>query len=115
LRGRRGGTAGLAWPGKSRVTSGQRQAARGRPPARRHHPAARRRPRTGRRDLGAADRAARGRWGLAGRNTNAELVSAARAQIAELGKNSPGTSPSSHPPGPAWGDRAPAVRRSGRS
>jgi hypothetical protein len=28
-------------------------------------------------------------------NTNAELVSAARAQIAELGKNSPGTSPSS--------------------
>jgi len=34
-------------------------------------------------------------------NTNAELVSAARAQIAELGKNSPGTSPSSHPPGPA--------------
>jgi hypothetical protein len=28
-------------------------------------------------------------------NTNAELVSAARAQIAELGKDSPGTSPSS--------------------
>src|SRR5216683_2447283 len=43
-----------------------------------------------------------GGWGLGGHaNTNAELVSAARAQIAELGKNSPGTSPSSRPPGPA--------------
>ena len=37
-----------------------------------------------------------GGWGLGGHaNTNEELVSAARAQIAELGKNSPGTSPSS--------------------
>jgi hypothetical protein len=37
-----------------------------------------------------------GRWGLGGHaNTNAELVSAARAEIAELGKNSPGRSPSS--------------------
>jgi hypothetical protein len=34
-----------------------------------------------------------GGWGLGGHaNTNAELVSAARAQIAELGKNSPDTS-----------------------
>jgi hypothetical protein len=34
--------------------------------------------------------------GLGGHaNTNAELVSAARAQIAELSKNSPGRSPSS--------------------
>ena len=33
-----------------------------------------------------------GGWGLGGHaNTNAELVSAARAQIAELSKNSPGT------------------------
>jgi phenylpyruvate tautomerase PptA (4-oxalocrotonate tautomerase family) len=33
-----------------------------------------------------------GGWGLAGHaNTNAELVSAARAQIAELSKNPPGT------------------------
>jgi phenylpyruvate tautomerase PptA (4-oxalocrotonate tautomerase family) len=33
-----------------------------------------------------------GGWGLGGHaNTNAELVSAARAQIAELTKNSPGT------------------------
>jgi phenylpyruvate tautomerase PptA (4-oxalocrotonate tautomerase family) len=33
-----------------------------------------------------------GGWGLSGHaNTNAELVSAARAQIAELSKNSPGT------------------------
>jgi hypothetical protein len=40
-----------------------------------------------------------GGWGLGGHaNTNAELVSAARAQNAELGKNSPGTSPSSRPP-----------------
>jgi hypothetical protein len=44
-----------------------------------------------------------------------ELASAARAQIAEPGKNSPGTSPSSRPPGPASGDRTPAVRRSGTS
>jgi len=43
-----------------------------------------------------------GGWGLGGHaNTNAELVSAARAQIAELGKSPPGTSPSSRPPGPA--------------
>ena len=43
-----------------------------------------------------------GGWGLGGHaNTNAGLVSAARAQIADLGKNSPGTSPSSRPPGPA--------------
>jgi hypothetical protein len=43
-----------------------------------------------------------GGWGLGGHaDTNAELVSAARAQIAELGKNSPGRSPSSRPPGPA--------------
>jgi hypothetical protein len=35
-----------------------------------------------------------GGWGLGGHaNTEAGLVSAARAQIAELGKNSPGTSP----------------------
>jgi hypothetical protein len=40
-----------------------------------------------------------GGWGLGGHgNTNGELVSAARAQIAELGKNSPGRSPSSRPP-----------------
>jgi hypothetical protein len=33
-----------------------------------------------------------GGWGLGGHaNTNEELVSAARAQIAELSKNSPGT------------------------
>jgi hypothetical protein len=33
-----------------------------------------------------------GGWGLWGHaNTNEELVSAARAQIAELSKNSPGT------------------------
>jgi hypothetical protein len=43
-----------------------------------------------------------GGWGLGGHaNTNAGLVSAARARIEELGKNSPGTSPSSRPPGPA--------------
>jgi hypothetical protein len=37
-----------------------------------------------------------GRWGPGGHaDTNAELVSAARAQIAELSKNSPGRSPSS--------------------
>jgi hypothetical protein len=37
-----------------------------------------------------------GGWGLGEHaNTDAELVSAARAQIAELGKNSPGTSSSS--------------------
>jgi len=43
-----------------------------------------------------------GGWGMGGRaNTNAELVRAARAQIAELGKSPPGTSPSSRPPGPA--------------
>jgi hypothetical protein len=41
-------------------------------------------------------------WGLGGHaNTNAELASAARAQIAELTKNSPGRSLSSRPPGPA--------------
>ena len=49
-------------------------------------------------DTGALE----GGWGLGGHaNTNAELVSAARAQIAELGQNSPGTSPSSRTPGPA--------------
>ena len=43
-----------------------------------------------------------GRWGLGGHaNTNAGLVSAARAQIEELGKKSPGTPPSSRLPGPA--------------
>src|SRR5260370_42047137 len=37
-----------------------------------------------------------GGWGLGGHaNTNAELISAARTQIAELGKSSPGRSPSS--------------------
>jgi hypothetical protein len=41
-----------------------------------------------------------GGWGLGGHaNTNAEPVSAARAQIAELGKSSPGRSLSSRPPG----------------
>jgi hypothetical protein len=34
-------------------------------------------------------------------DTNAGLVSAARAQIEELGKKSPGTPPSSRLPGPA--------------
>jgi hypothetical protein len=43
-----------------------------------------------------------GGQGLGGyANTNAGLVSAARAQIEELGKNSPGTPPSSRPPVPA--------------
>jgi len=43
-----------------------------------------------------------GGWDLGGHaNTNAKLVSAARAQIAELSKNSPGRSLSSRPPGPA--------------
>jgi phenylpyruvate tautomerase PptA (4-oxalocrotonate tautomerase family) len=38
-----------------------------------------------------------GGWGLGGHaSANAELVSAARAQIAELSKSSPGRSPSSH-------------------
>jgi hypothetical protein len=40
--------------------------------------------------------------GLGGTRTpTAGLVSAARAQIEELGKKSPGTPPSSRPPGPA--------------
>jgi hypothetical protein len=43
-----------------------------------------------------------GGWGLGGyANTHAGLVSAARAQIEDLGKNSPGTPPSSRLPGPA--------------
>jgi phenylpyruvate tautomerase PptA (4-oxalocrotonate tautomerase family) len=50
-------------------------------------------------DLTLADRtwvllteAPEGGWGISGHaNTNAELVSAARAQIAELANNSPGT------------------------
>ena len=54
------------------------------------------------RTLGAADRGARGRTGVwAAYDTNAGLVSAAHAQIEELGKKSPGTPPSSRLPGPA--------------
>jgi hypothetical protein len=52
----------------------------------------RRRPHPGRRTWLLLVGALEGGWDLGGHaNTNPELVSAARAQIAELGKNSPGT------------------------
>ena len=53
-----------------------------------------------------------GGWGLGGHaNTNAELVSAVRGQIAELSKNLAWHITVTAPAGPAWGDRTPAVRR----